>query len=151
MKPILSLLLVGMLPSTQTGQAGSPQNNPPGVPSPQLAEFDYKLKCQGCHRKDGSGDDHTNPPMNGAVAKFLQVEGGREFLIQVPGVATADLDSERLAALVNWTLYRFAPLHLPEGFQPYAASEVESLRQNPLRLERAAKREQLMIAINKLK
>ena len=89
--------------------------------------------------------------MNGAVAKFLQVEGGREFLIQVPGVATADLDSERLAALVNWTLYRFDPLHLPEGFQPYAASEVESLRQNPLRLERAAKREQLMIAINKLK
>lgn len=115
-----------------------------GVPNPQQAHVDYILKCQGCHRIDGSGDDRSNPPMNGMVARFLAVPGGREFLARVPGVSTVNLDDARLANLVNWTLYRFDPEHVPANFRPYTPAEIGQLRRHPLRLERAATRARLV-------
>lgn len=115
-----------------------------GVVNPRQAHIDYKLKCQGCHRPDGSGDDVSNPPMNGKVAKFLHVPGGRAFLVQVPGVATVDLDHQRLADVINWTLYRFDRGNLPAEFKPYSASEIARLRQTPLRTERATVRAELI-------
>jgi hypothetical protein len=108
----------------------------PGVIDPQQAHIDYMLKCQGCHRPDGSGDEVSNPPMNGKVARFLSVPGGRQFLGQVPGVATVDLDDARLANLLNWTLYRFDSANIPADFQPYSAEEIADLRKSPLRIER---------------
>ncbi|MCZ4344249.1 cytochrome C [Sphingomonadaceae bacterium G21617-S1] len=115
-----------------------------GVSNPAQAHEDYILKCQGCHRPDGSGDDYSNPPMNGVVARFLAVPGGREFLAQVPGVSTVNLDDARLANLVNWTLYRFDAEHIPADFRPYTAEEIGRLRRHPLRLERAATRARLV-------
>jgi len=115
-----------------------------GVPDPAQAQIDYMLKCQGCHRPDGSGDDHSNPPLAGMVARFLAVPGGRAFLGRVPGVATTNLDDARLANLVNWTLYRFDPDHVPADFHPYSAAELGALRQEPLRLDRIATRQRLV-------
>ena len=115
-----------------------------GVSDPRQAHEDYILKCQGCHRIDGSGDDRSNPPMNGVVARFLSVPGGREFLARVPGVSTVNLDDARLANLVNWTLYRFDPEHVPADFRPYTPAEIGQLRRHPLRLERAAERARLV-------
>ncbi|MFM9934906.1 MAG: cytochrome C [Novosphingobium sp.] len=121
----------------------------PGVVDRAQARTDYQLKCQGCHRPDGSGDDHSNPPMRGVVAKFLTVPGGREFIGRVPGVATVDLPDDRLANLVNWTIHRFDAAHVPTGFRPYTAEELGQLRQNPLRLERAATRARLVAGFAK--
>ncbi len=121
----------------------------PGVRDARQARTDYQLKCQGCHRPDGSGDDRSNPPMRGIVARFLGVPGGREFIGRVPGVATVDLPDDRLANLVNWTIYRFDPAHVPENFQPYTAEEIGRLRQHPLRLERAATRARLVAGFAK--
>lgn len=121
----------------------------PGVFDPQQARTDYQLKCQGCHRPDGSGDLRSNPPMHGVVARFLSVPGGREFIGRVPGVATVDLPDDRLANLVNWTIFRFDRAHVPAGFRPYTASEIGRLRQKPLRLERAATRTQLVAGFAK--
>lgn len=121
----------------------------PGVSDAYQARTDYQLKCQGCHRPDGSGDDHSNPPMRGIVARFLSVPGGREFIGRVPGVATVDLPDDRLANLVNWTIYRFDPAHVPQGFRPYTTEEIGRLRQNPLRLERAAMRARLVAGFAK--
>lgn len=115
-----------------------------GVSNPQQARIDYMLKCQGCHRPDGSGDDRSNPPMKHIVARFLGVPGGREFLGRVPGVSTVDLDDVRLANLLNWTLYTFDPAHMPADFRPYTAKEIGQLRCHPLRLERAPMRAQLV-------
>jgi mono/diheme cytochrome c family protein len=115
-----------------------------GVVDPVQARTDYQLKCQGCHRPDGSGDGHSNPPMRGVVGQFLGVDGGRAFIGRVPGVATTDLDDQRLANLVNWTLYTFDPQHMPADFRPYTARELGQLRQHPLRLERAAMRARLV-------
>ena len=116
----------------------------PGVASPRQAQIDYMLKCQGCHRPDGSGDRYSNPPMNGAVAHFLKVPGGREYLGRVPGVATTDLDGVRLANLLNWTLYRFDRANVPNDFKPYDAAEIRRLRASPLRVEAARTRAQLV-------
>ncbi|MEI6643065.1 MAG: cytochrome C [Novosphingobium sp.] len=121
----------------------------PGVRDAYQARTDYQLKCQGCHRPDGSGDDHSNPPMRGVVARFLGVPGGREFIGRVPGVATVDLPDDRLANLVNWTIYWFDREHVPAGFRPYSAEEIGRLRQNPLRLERAATRARLVAGFAK--
>ena len=116
----------------------------PGITDARQAHVDYMLKCQGCHRPDGSGDDHSNPPMRGVVARFLSVPGGRAFLARVPGVATTNLDDRRLANLVNWTLYTFDPEHVPADFKPFSAQELGALRQHPMRLQRAAVRAQLV-------
>ena len=123
----------------------------PGVIDPQQAHIDYMLKCQGCHRPDGSGDDVSNPPMNGKVARFLSVSGGRQFLGQVPGVATVDLDDARLANLLNWTLYRFDRDNIPADFKPYSAEEMAHLRKTPLRTERLSARDALVAKIAKSK
>jgi hypothetical protein len=116
----------------------------PGVPDPAQARIDYMLKCQGCHRPDGTGNLANTPPLKDMVARFLQVDGGREFIGRVPGVAMTNLGDRRLAQLVNWTLYRFDAQHVPAGFEPYSEAEISALRRNPLRLERAAMRERLI-------
>ena len=135
MKPWPVLLLVAGLALIGAAPAGH---------DAEQAHVDYMLKCQGCHRPDGSGDDQSAPPLRGVVARFLTVPGGREFLGRVPGVATANLDDARLANLLNWTLYRFDAAHMPGDFHAYTAAELAQLRQNPLRAERAAMRARLV-------
>jgi hypothetical protein len=142
MKAGLLLLPLGMALIAVGARAG--EQAIPGVYDAYLARTDYQLKCQGCHRPDGSGDDRSNPPMKHIVARFLSVDGGREFIGRVPGVATVDLDDRRLANLVNWTLYKFDPQHVPRNFRPYTAEELGRLRQHPLRLERATTRARLV-------
>lgn len=121
----------------------------PGVSNPARARIDYILKCQGCHQPDGGGNMANTPPLKGEVARFLHVEGGREFLARVPGVATVDLDDQRLAEVLNWTLYRFDAGHVPADFRPYTAAEMARLRRAPLRLERADVREKLVSGIRR--
>lgn len=116
----------------------------PGVYDPQQAATDYMLKCQGCHRPDGSGDARSNPALSGVVATYLAAPGGRQYLGRVPGIATAALDDARLAELLNWTLYRFDRRHVPVDFKPYTAAEIGALRANPLRTEAEATRQGLV-------
>lgn len=143
----MSVRLVGLALSglAIVGAAGAENDQSmPGVIRPQQAHIDYMLKCQGCHRIDGSGDAVSNPPMNQKVGRFLSVPGGRAYLGRVPGVATVNLDDARLADVLNWTLYRFDRGNLPKGFKPYTASEIAILRNRPLRTERAAARAALV-------
>ena len=93
---------------------------------------DYALNCQGCHLNDGSGTPGSVPPLAGSVGRFMRVRGGREYLVQVPGVATSPLDDAALAAVLNWMLDRFGPPQLPENYEAYTAAEVGTLRQKPL-------------------
>jgi hypothetical protein len=118
-----------------------------GVSHVGKARQNWILQCQGCHRADASGTAETTPAMNGMLAKFLWVEGGREYLIRVPGVSTAPLSDKALASLMNWTLWTFDAEHLPEDFKPYDAKEVGSLRRKPLRLNTDEKRAALITKI----
>lgn len=120
----------------------------PGVPDESLARQHYMLQCQGCHRPDGTGTMATAPPMTGMVARFLQVPGGREYVARVPGVATAALNDRDLAALMNWTLFRFDAVNVPKDFKPYTAEEIGALRRHPLRLEAKAQRARLIAELD---
>jgi len=93
---------------------------------------DYALNCQGCHLDDGAGTPGSVPALAGSVGRFMRVRGGREYLAQVPGVATSPLDDAALAAVLNWMLERFGPPQLPAKYEAYTASEVGALRQRPL-------------------
>lgn len=97
------------------------------------AQFDYMMNCQGCHLPNGEGfPAHQVPAVKDHLGKFLHVEGGRQFLIQVPGSAQSDLSDEKLTSVINWMLTTFSPNELPESFSPYTAEEVGHLRQDPL-------------------
>lgn len=78
------------------------------------------------------------------MAKFLWVPGGREYLMRVPGVATAPLSDADLAELVNYILWRFDKQDLPEHFRPFTAAEIAPLRSHPLRLEASRLRSELL-------
>ena len=103
-----------------------------GTATAYAPNVEYALNCQGCHRADGSGTGDSVPPLVNSVARFLTVPGGREYLVQVPGVAQAPLDDATLAAVMNWMLERFDKAHIPPGFVPYDAAEIGRLRTKPL-------------------
>lgn len=88
--------------------------------------------------------------MAGSVSQFLSVEGGREYLGRVPGVAFAPLSDADLAALLNWSLATFDPQHLPADFRPYTAAEVGRLRGAPLVSEAAEVRQQMLVKLGLL-
>lgn len=94
-------------------------------------EFNYILHCQGCHLVDGRATPGKIPPLVG-TGRFLAAEGGREFLVQVPGVSLSVINDHELAELLNWMLYRFSPGEIPAGFEPYTAEEVARYRRSPL-------------------
>jgi cytochrome c553 len=89
---------------------------------------DYILQCMGCHLEDGSGAPGRVPSLVGQMGRFLQVPGGRAYLVQVPGAAQSTLDDAALAALLNWMLQRFSPAELRADFEPYRADEVARYR-----------------------
>lgn len=128
-----------------TATAATAAVSAPGVENPQRAHLNWMLHCQGCHRPDATGTPPGTPAMAGDVALFLQVEGGREYLTRVPGVANAALPDDQLAELLNWTLSTFDGAHLPADFTPYSAEELSAGRKRPFVSEatqiRAALRE----------
>ncbi len=153
MGPILLSLCAIAASTLSAAQGFDPaQANFPGVLSMQRAWQHWTLNCQGCHRADGMGTDETAPSLAGTVAKFLHAPGGREYLSEVPGVATSALGDADLAEVMNWMLYRFDRAHVPENFQPYSAEEVARLRQTPLHIEASKLRNKLLLqASRKLK
>lgn len=96
------------------------------------AEVSYMLQCQGCHTPSGAGVADRVPSFVGMLGNFLMVDGGRNFLIQVPGAAQSSLSDKELALVTNWMLQKFSPAQVPDDFVPYTASEVSQLRQKPL-------------------
>ncbi len=117
--------------------------------SEQENKVAWMLNCQGCHRADGGATGDQVPALSGTVAKFLTVPGGREYLIQVPGVAMAAMDDESIAALANWMLHEFDEENIPADFANYSASEVGALRKSPLGSETSTVRDGLMEEISR--
>jgi mono/diheme cytochrome c family protein len=116
----------------------------PGVADEARARVNWMLHCQGCHQADAKGSIAARTPaMAGEVARFLGVEGGREYLTRVPGVANAGLPDDQLAELLNWTLATFDAEHMPADFAPFSAADVAAGRKAPLVSEAARMREEM--------
>lgn len=102
----------------------------------------YLLSCMGCHLMDGGETKDKVPALKGQVAKFLHVEGGREFLVQVPGTSQSRLNNRETAEVLNYILRTFDPDHLPHDFTPYTGDEVARHRSIQL-LDAMARRAEL--------
>lgn len=91
----------------------------------------YQLQCAGCHLDDGEGSKANDTPrMKGFVGNFLKVEGGREFLVRVPGMSQSALNNAQLADLLNWLVQKegIAGDSSPEHYRPYTEEEVAKTR-----------------------
>jgi hypothetical protein len=115
--------------------------------SAETANFNYILHCQGCHLVDGRETPGKVPALVG-VGRFLSVEGGREYLVQVPGIALSVIGDRELADLVNWMLFRFSPDDIPVDFEAYTAEEIARYRQSPL-VEVEKVRSELLTALER--
>lgn len=100
------------------------------VGSPRL---NFVLHCAGCHAMDGSGNNASGiPNLRGTIGNFLKVEGGRDYLAQVPGASQSPLSDQETAELLNWMLREFSAKELPATPKLYSADEVRQLRRRPL-------------------
>lgn len=98
----------------------------------QPPRINYMIHCMGCHLIDGTGSPPDVPSLPQHLGKFLLVEGGREYLIQVPGTAYSPLSDAETAEVLNWMLEAFARNPLPDPFIPYTANEVAQYRSQAL-------------------
>ena len=92
----------------------------------------YLLFCGGCHGDGGLGVPHKVPALAGKIGRFLHVEGGREFLIRVPGVANSQLSPAGTAAVMNLCLEKFATPDERAGIPPYTPAEIAAVRRQPM-------------------
>ncbi|MGO1462929.1 MAG: cytochrome C [Marinobacter sp.] len=137
---VLALALVIASPSGEARVIPDPRQKPaPGNEARQTPihqanyspAVNYQLQCLGCHLTNGEGAPRSDiPMMKNFVGNFLKVEGGREFLIQVPGASQSALSNSQLAELLNWMLKDggIAGGSAPKGFEPYTEQEVETHR-----------------------
>ena len=109
-------------------------NADPGAQRPAPEAF--ALHCSGCHRLDGHGVPGVAPDLR-EIGALLDLDGGRDYLGRVPGVAQAPVGDDELAALLNWVLTTIA--HTPPN-PLYTGGEIAKLRANPLRDPLAARR-----------
>lgn len=118
-----------------------------GAPAGELSpEANYMIHCMGCHLNDGSGNPPDVPDIRREMGRMLTVEGGREYLVQVPGAAQAPITDAALAAVVNYMLETFSTETLPEDYRPLTAEEVSEWRRDWLP-DVATVREELLAAL----
>jgi len=121
----------------EPGNRSAPGNATPATPPRQAGygpAINYQLECSGCHLMDGQGARRNDVPrMKNFVGQFLNVDGGREFLARVPGVAQSSFTDAQLADLLNWLLNSdIAGDSTPATFEPYTEDEIGALRADPL-------------------
>jgi len=106
--------------------------NAPSLSPAHSARALYVLHCAGCHSLDGSGSASARVPDMRQLGLFLRVPGGREFLLQVPGVMGSGLNDEQVAQVTNWVLSSIANASIPPHHRRYDAAEVSQARRSPL-------------------
>lgn len=109
----------------------------------------YRMECQGCHLSDGGGGLESIPALTNHVARFLDVPGGREYLLQVPGVALSPLSDQELADVLNWMLRTFGPPEPVSRNAPYTVEEIAQWRKQPL-ADVAERRAELVLLMQPL-
>ena len=102
--------------------------------------------CAGCHQQNGQGIPGAFPPLAGHAPTLYAAEGGPEFLVNVllyglQGEITVNgatynglmpawqqLSNEEIAAVLNHILTSWGNEAELEGFEPYAAADIEEQR-----------------------
>lgn len=99
------------------------------APATDFARQNYLLHCAGCHLPDGTGSALNDvPTLHRIPGQFVKVPRGREFLVQVPGIAYSPLTDAEAAEILNWILATYNQEVLPNAFKPYTPAEVAEYR-----------------------
>lgn len=125
------------------GRMVQPRADAPSVAPTTHARARWVLHCAGCHGVDGAGTEAGRVPDLRRLGAFLRVDGGRQFVIKVPGVMGSGLDDAQVAEVTNWVLSTLAAGSVPDGHRPFTAAEVAQARQRPL-ADVAAERQRLL-------
>ncbi len=120
--PFLRLAGVALVLALLTGMQGTARAGD------ERARADYMIHCQGCHVQDGSGFEGRVPDLRETLPMLLSVEGGRAFLVRVPGSSQSALSDARLAGALNWMVKSTVKGVLASQFLPYQADEVTRYR-----------------------
>lgn len=114
------------------GRIVLPRNDAPSVAVTTSARAHYVLHCAGCHGVDGAGAPEKYVPDLRHLGSFLRVDGGRSFVIQVPGVMGSGLGDRQVAEVMNWLLDTLARGSVPAGTAAFDEAEVARARARPL-------------------
>jgi hypothetical protein len=112
------------------------------------AELDFTLRCKGCHGFAGQGTSGHVPRLRGFVGLYTHLPEGRDYLLRVPGVARAQLNDDRLAAVLNWMIEAYGRGTAATGFAPFTPEEVAAARRRPL-AQKAATRARLIAELRR--
>jgi mono/diheme cytochrome c family protein len=104
----------------------------PSVAAVATPRLQYVLHCAGCHGLDGAGAPAAYVPDLRRLGAWLRVEGGRDYVMKVPGMRGSGLDDAQLAAVANWMLEHLARDSLPPAHQPFRPDELRRARAEPL-------------------
>jgi hypothetical protein len=96
------------------------------------AHINYLLYCTGCHGVTGEGSPPNVPTLIGELGEMIKVPEMRNYLVQIPGAASAPIDDMELTAVINWILHKFNADTLPSDFEDMTESEVSKARKNVL-------------------
>jgi hypothetical protein len=96
------------------------------------ARINYLLYCTGCHGVTGEGRPPNVPTLIGELGEMIKVPEMRNYLVQIPGAASAPIDDMELTAVINWILHKFNADTLPNDFEDMTKSEVSKARKNVL-------------------
>ena len=61
----------------------------------------YMLHCGGCHLADGRGNPPQVPSIRNVLGQIVRVDGGRDYLVQVPGASQAPVTDQELTAVAG--------------------------------------------------
>lgn len=125
---VLAATLALLATSAGSGEVAEDRLDIPRVGS--AAEL-YARNCQGCHGHKGITVPEV-PALKDRVGWFLHTPEGRDYIVQVPGVAFALVSDDELATVLNWMLSVYSREQLPADWRPYTAREVGALRRRPL-------------------
>ncbi|EHR73364.1 cytochrome c, mono- and diheme variants family [Burkholderiales bacterium JOSHI_001] len=128
---------------TITGRMVLPAADAPSLTPARSDRGQFVLHCAGCHGLDAAGSPAQYVPDLRRLGQFLQVPGGREFIISVPGVMGSGLNDEQVARVINWLLATLAAGSAPWHEAPYTREEVARARAKPL-VDVAGRRRELI-------
>lgn len=103
----------------------------PGMASSTKAKSDYILHCSGCHGISGKGSVAGGiPTFPDSIEHIAGYENGRDYILQVPGVITTNMDDGAVAEVLNYILDEWSDA--PE-VPKFTAEEVTLRRAKPER------------------
>lgn len=101
----------------------------PALADGRPAPVNYILRCVGCHLPDGTGLPSAGiPDFVGKVGVFAGSQGGRRYLLHVPGVINSGLGDQETADLLNYIMDTYAGSSVGDGWAPFTAQEVAVLK-----------------------